>query len=153
MHLPGYWHFDAVRVREVHRGVGGEYSFGDHAVHACDDVWKLATAAKFHADAAVARKPAGAGEHQVAKSCQARHGFSTPPASRCQSRDFSQTSRDQRSDRVVAETQAIADSSSDGDDVFERAPQFHANHIVIGVNAKRWISKLALHRVAQSFVR
>jgi hypothetical protein len=54
VHLLGDGHFHASAMSEAHGGCGGEDSFGDHAVHAGDDVGQFLSAAEFDSHAAIA---------------------------------------------------------------------------------------------------
>lgn len=55
VHLFGDRHLDAAGMGEANGGGGGEDPFGDHAVHAGDDVRELSSAAEFDAYAAITR--------------------------------------------------------------------------------------------------
>src|SRR5581483_8283145 len=145
-HLRGDGHLHAVLARQVHGGVGGEHAFGDHAVHAGDDVVQPASAPELHADGAIAREAAGAGEHQVAHAGQAEHGFAAPSAGHHQPGYFGEATRDQRGNGVVSQAKTIANTGGDGDDVLERAAQLDAGHVVIRVDAKSRIAQFTLHR-------
>ena len=49
----------------------------------------------------------------------------------------------------MAQSESVADTAGDGDDVLERSPQFHADDIVVGVKAEPRIAELALHGLGQ----
>ncbi len=53
----------------------------------------------------------------------------------------------------MSQTQAIADAGSDGHNIFQRAPQFHANHIFVGIDPKVRIAEFALHQLPEFGVR
>src|ERR1700722_13097721 len=95
VHLLGDGHFHSAGTRQADRRGGGENSFCDCAVHACDNFSELASAAEFHAHAAVARQASGAGENQIAQAGEACHGFSASATGHDQARHFSQAPRDQ----------------------------------------------------------
>src|SRR5208282_1168858 len=65
VHLLGDGHLNPVRAGQFKGGVGGENAFRYAAPHAGDDLRKLAAAAQFDTDAAVAGKVSGAGQNQV----------------------------------------------------------------------------------------
>src|SRR6266581_2526551 len=88
---------------------------------------KFASAAQFHADAAVARESACARENQVAQACQSRHGFLTAAASDHEPSDLCQSTGDQGRDRIVSEAQAVTNTSGDRNDVLKRAAHFFFN--------------------------
>ena len=67
------------RMGQADGGAGGHDAFGDHAVHAADDLIEFASMAEFHAYAAVAGEPAGAGEHQVSQAGEAAMVSARPP--------------------------------------------------------------------------
>ncbi len=131
-------------------GVGGEHAFGDHAVHTGDDFVELASLAEFDADGAIARQASGAGEHQIAHTGEAGHGFGTAAASDGQARDFGEAAGDERGDGVVAQTEPVADAGGDGDHVLQRAAEFDADDVVVGVDPEVGVTELALHGQARS---
>ena len=110
-----------------------------------DDVGQFAAFAQFNADAAVAREISGAGQNQIAQSGESGHGVEASAAGHDQARHFGETARDQRRHRIVAEAEAIANAGSDGDDVLQRAAQLHADHVVVGIDAKAGIVERLLH--------
>ena len=103
IHLLGDRHFDAVSASQPDRGLGGEDTFRDRAVHAGDDVRQFAAAAQFDAYAAIARESAGTGEHQVAQAGESGHGFLAAAAGHGQARDLSQAAGDESSNGIVAQ--------------------------------------------------
>ena len=125
--------------------VGRQHAFGDHAVHAGDDVVQVAAASEFDADGAIAREAAGAGEHEIAQSGQSRHGFRATAAGDDQARDLRQSAGDERGHRVVSQAEPVTNAGGNGDDVLERAAQLHSYDVIIGVNPKARIAELALH--------
>ena len=145
MHLLGDGHFDVAGVSQAYGCSCGEDSFGDHAVHAGDDLGQFLAAAEFDADAAVAREAAGASEDQVAESGESGHGFGAAAAGDDEASHLRKPARDQRGDGIVSQPKAVADSGGDGNDVLERASEFDADYIAIGVDAKAGIAELLLH--------
>ncbi len=149
VHLFGDGHFHVAGVSQADGGGGGEDAFGDHAVHAGDDFGELLAAAEFDADAAIARQAAGAGEDEVAESGESGHGFGAASAGDDEARHFGQAARDEGGDGVVAEAEAVADSGGDGDGVLQRAAEFHADHVVVGVDAEARVAEFLLHGAQQ----
>jgi hypothetical protein len=45
----------------------------------------------------------------------------------------------------VPEAETIADSSGDGDGILQRAPQFNANYVAVGIDAKSRIAEFLLY--------
>jgi hypothetical protein len=45
----------------------------------------------------------------------------------------------------MPESQAVANTGSDCNNVFQRAPEFYASHIGIRVDAKTWITEFSLN--------
>ena len=109
----------------------------------------LRPAAQFDAYAAIARESAGAGEHQVAQAGEPGHGFLAAAAGHSQARDLSQAAGDESGNGIVAESQPVAHAGRDGDYVFQRAAEFHSDHIVVGVEPEAGIAEFALHRFRQ----
>jgi hypothetical protein len=66
MHLLGDRYFHSVSSRKLHGGVGGVNTFGDHAVHASDNLGQFASAPEFDSYGTISRKASGAGEHKIA---------------------------------------------------------------------------------------
>ena len=121
IHLRGDGHFNSARTSEFDGCMSREYAFGHHAMHGCDDLRKLASAAQLNSHAAVARKATGAGEDEIAQPCESGHRILAAPARYDQAGDLCQTARDQGSDGVVPKSQAITNSGSDGNDVLQCA--------------------------------
>ena len=88
MHLLRDGHFDVHLFGKADSSVSGQYAFGDHAVHAGNDVVELPSFAEFDADGAVARKASGAGENEVAHAGQSGERFLASAASDGETGDF-----------------------------------------------------------------
>lgn len=116
-------------------GARAAYALGRDA--AGQDVGQLAAGADFQAHAAVARQFAGRGQYQVAQAGQAGEGFGLRAQGDAETGHFGQAARDQRGAGVGAQRQAVADAAGHGDDVLERAPDFHADQVGAGVDAQR----------------
>ena len=134
IHLFRDRHLDAAGASQSDRGLSGEHAFRDCAVHAGNDFGQFAAAAQFDADAAIARKSSGAGEHQVSQAGEPGHGFLAAAAGHGQSCDLSQAASDESGDGIVAESQPVAHSGRDGDNIFQRSSEFHSHNIVVGVD-------------------
>ena len=52
----------------------------------------------------------------------------------------------------MAESQSVAHSGRDGDDVFQRAAKFHSDHVVVGVDPEAGIAEFTLHGFRQPSV-
>ena len=98
VHLLGDGHLDAARLRQADGGGGGEDSFGDHAVHAGDDLRELFAAAEFDAYAAISRQASGAGEDEVAEAGESGHGFGAAAAGDDEAGHFGKAAGDQGGD-------------------------------------------------------
>src|ERR1700680_4925469 len=149
VNLLGNWHLNLARVRQANRRRGCEHSLGNHAVHVSDDFGQFSFPAEFNANSAVAGKTSRAGEDQITQARQARHGFGPSSAGHYQARHFGEATRDQRSYGIVSQTQAVADAGGDRHNIFQRAPQFHANHIVVGIDPEARIAEFPLHQVPE----
>src|ERR1700736_2185291 len=149
VNLLGNWHLNLARVRQTNRRRGGEHSLGNHAVHVSDNFGQFSFPAEFNANSAVAGKTSRRGEDQITQARQSRHGLGPPPAGHYQARHFGEAARDQRSYGIVTQTQAVADAGGDGHNIFQRAPEFHANHIVVGIDPKARIAEFPLHQMPE----
>jgi hypothetical protein len=89
-----------------------------------------------HADLAIAGKVTGAREHEVAQAGEAREGLGTPAHCGAQARDFGEAARDERSARVAAEREPVADAGGDGDHVLECAAHLDADQVVARIDAQ-----------------
>ena len=88
-------------------------------------VSQFAPLPELHADAAVARQSAGAGQHQVAEPGKSRHGLALSAASHRQARDFRQPARDECRHGIVAQSESVAHPGGNGNHVLQRAAQLH----------------------------
>src|SRR5579859_8065514 len=136
VHLLGDGHFYASRASQADGCGGSEDSFCDHAVHGGDDVGELFPATEFDAYAAIAGQTAGTGKDEVAEARESSHGFGAPTASHHEPRHLGQAASDESGCGIVAETQSVGDSSGDGDHVLQGAAQFHADHVVVRIDAE-----------------
>ena len=105
--------------------------------------------AERHADAAVARERAGAGQDEIAHAGQAGERLEPSAEGDGELRHLVETARDQRRGRVRAEAEAFEDAGGDGDDVLQRAGQLDAGDVVRVVEAER----RRRHRVLHLFAR
>src|SRR5215472_9190246 len=153
VHLFGDWHLYAARMRQSNRGRRREYSFCDHAVHSSDDIGEFLAAPEFYTNAAVARESPGAGENEVAKSGESGHGFRAPATSDDQACHLGKTASDERSYRIVAQAEPVANAGSDRNDVLERTTELDSDDIGIGVDAKALVTELLLDGAQQCCVR
>ena len=123
-------------LREADGGGSGKDSFGDHAVHGSDDLREFFAAAEFDANTAVAGETARAGEDEVAKTGESGHGFGAASAGDDEAGHFGEAPGNEGRCGIVSEAQAVADAGGDGNDIFQRAAEFDADDIVIGVDAE-----------------
>src|SRR5215469_376023 len=142
-HLFSDGHFDACFVSEGACGGGSSYSFRDHA-HGGEDVIELSAAREFDADETVAAQIAGASQNQIAHSGETGESVAVGAQGGPEARYFGEAARDESSDGVMAQSETLGDSGGDGDNVFQRAAEFRADYVFIGVQAQRWAGKLAL---------
>lgn len=105
---------------------------------------KSAAAAEFDAHTAVARKTSGTGEDEIAETGESGHGILAAAAGHDQAGDLGQAAGDQGRDRVVSQSEAIANPGGDGDNILQRAAKFHASYITVGINAKTRITEFSL---------
>src|SRR5580704_1454986 len=153
VHLSGDGHFHLMNTCQFDRSVCGENSLRHHAVHARNDVRQFTTTAEFNTNTAIAGQSSRAGQHQISQAGQSSHGFWLPAAGYHQARHLRQAAGDERRNRVMAQSQPVANSGSDRDGILQRASQFHADHVVVGINPKLRIAELILHGFGQPIVR
>ena len=149
VYLLGDGHFDVARAGQVRGRGSGEDAFRDHSVHGGNDIRKSAATAQFDADATVARESTGAGKNQIAQARQSRHSFGAAAAGYDQPRYFRQAACDQPCYGIVPQAESITNSGGDGYNVFERAAEFHANYIAIGIDAEVGVAEFLLHNLRQ----
>src|SRR5215469_2065039 len=119
MHLLGDGHLDAHRASQPHRGVCGENTFCNHAVHSSNDVPQIAAVAELDTDTAITRESAGAGQYKIAESSQPCHGFGTATTRHDQAGDLRQAARDECGNAVVAEIESVTDACRNGHDILQ----------------------------------
>ncbi len=69
----------------------------------------------------------------------------TAAAGHCQTRDLSQAASDESCDGIVTESEPVAHSRRDRDNIFQRAAEFHSHDIVVGIKTESGIAEFALH--------
>ena len=104
----------------------------------------LLSATQFDSHTTVARQAAGTREDQIAQARESSHRILAATTRHDQPGDLRQAAGDQRRNGVVAESDAIANSGRNGDDVLQCAAEFHADHVTVGVNAETGIAELSL---------
>src|SRR5258708_30465766 len=114
------------------------------------NIWGLFSfRAEYNAAWGVGEKPPRGGGDETPRPRESRHGLGPPPAGHYQACHFGEATRDQRSYGIVSQTQAVADAGGDRHNIFQRAPQFHANHIVVGIDPKARIAEFPLHQLPE----
>ena len=146
-HLFGDGHFDVVGTRQAEGGGGGADALRYFAVQVGENLRQLAALAQFDADHAVARERAGAGEHQIAQAGESGKRFCLAAAGHGEARNLGDAPGDEASSGVVPKAQAGDDTGGDGNDVLERAAEFDADDVVIGVEAECRARELPLEVV------
>ena len=135
-HLFGDRHFDAMAAGEAERGARGEDTFSDFSTEALKDFRELAALSEGFTDGAVTAEGAGAGENEVADAGEAGESVTLAAAGYGEAGDFRDAAGDKGGGGVVAEADPGGDTSGDGDDVFERPPEFDADDVGGGVEAE-----------------
>ena len=108
-----------------------------------------AALAELDADGAVAREGAGAGEDEVADAGEAGEGLAAAAAGDGEAGDLGDAAGDEGGGGVVAEVEAVDDAGGEGDDVLERAAEFDAGDVVVGVEAEGGRGEFALDASAR----
>ncbi len=102
--------------------------------------------------AAITRQAAGTSQDQIAQSSQTGHGTGFSAACDHQPRHLRQSAGDQRGYGVVPQIKTGKDARSDGNNIFQGAPEFHADNIVVGVDTESRIAEFLLHRHCDIFI-
>ena len=89
----------------------------------------------------------GAGEHQVPQAGKSGQRFPAASASHRQAGDLGDSAGDDGRRAVVPQAQAGGDAGGNRDDVLERATQFHADHIIIGIDPQAGRAEFLLQPV------
>src|SRR5258706_4450107 len=124
-----------VIARQSKGSAGGRIAFGD-GTHPGDNVCRRFAASDSFAESPVAAVPRKTGDHQVAKAAESGKRFELRTTRDAQPANFNYRTSDQRSLGIIAEAQSVADSSGDGDYIFERPPQLKAEQVGGRVNTK-----------------
>ena len=133
-------HLDAVlpgqradRGRGAH-ALGNVSQVGEH-------VRQRLSARKRETDAPVARKIAGARQHEIAQSRKPHHRFAPPAERRAKAAGLRKAARDERSPRVVPEAQTVTRAGRDREHVLHRAADLDPRDVVALVGAQRFRAK------------
>ncbi len=132
--------------------LGVPHAFGHH-LHGTEDGVDLLAAAQSLADGVVAGMLGGARHDQVAHAGQSAHGFGRSAVGHDKASHLGKSPRNQRRARVVAETHAVRTADGDGEHVFHRAADFHADGVAGGVDAERGAGPDFLHAFGGRLVR
>src|SRR3974390_1885510 len=111
---------DVMFASKLEGRTSGGVTFGN-GLRTGGNIGRIFTAPDSFAETAIAAMPGKAGDHQVAQAAQAGEGFGLRAASDAEAGDFGDGRSDQGRLRVVAESQAVADTGGQGDDVFDGA--------------------------------
>ena len=152
VHLLGDRHLDVPGSGQTDSRSGGENPFRNHAVHAGKNFRQLSAATKFYTYAAIAGESAGASQHQVSETGEARHGFRFASAGDDQASHLRQAACDEAGNGVVPQAEPRANSSGDGDCILQRSAKFDADGIFVGINAKAGMAEFLLDGARQFFV-
>lgn len=105
--------------------LGGEHALCHRAAHGGCDVGQLLALADAQPHGAVAAEVPHAGQHGVAHASQAGQGERVGAQCHSKARDLVQASGDERGAAVVAKAGAVAHTTGDGKDVFQRSAQLN----------------------------
>src|SRR5436190_13095535 len=126
--------FDIKLAGELPGGLGSGIAFG-RGPGGGDGV-ELFAAADAFAEGAVAAQFRIAGASEIAEAAEARESFGSSADSDAEAANFDDAAGDEGGFGVVTEAEAVTRAGGDGDDVLERAAEFDAERIGVGVNAK-----------------
>ena len=150
-HQRGDRQFDAEAFGQAHHFVGGLHRL-DHLADGGHRFGDRLAAAQGQAQAAVARKIARAGKHQVAQAGQAHQGFGLAADGDVEPQHFVQAAGDQAGAGIEAQRHAVGDAGGDRQHVFHRAAEFGAEHVVAGVGAESGAVQRFGHVLGKAFV-
>src|SRR5262249_32294925 len=102
------------------------------------------------ADMSVAAVPADTGRNEIPNARQTVESLIIGSRGHAEPGYFDHAAREKRGLGIVAESQPIADTGRDSDDVLERSCQFYSNCITIGVHAETFGGESLLNPVRQA---
>jgi hypothetical protein len=98
--------------------------------------------------------PPGAGEDQISQASETRPWFQRLPPQATTRRVISARPRVMSAaTELCPRPRPCANAGGDGDCIFQRAPEFHAYNVRVGVNPKAGIAEFLLHRSRESCIR
>lgn len=116
---------------------GCEHSFG-HGRHGLFDGLQGNSFSEFFADESIAAVSAVAGGDEITESGESEEGFCFSSEGCTETYHFAEPASDECGFGIVAEAEAIADTSGDGDHVFQGTAKFDAEEIRIGIDSQKF---------------
>jgi len=142
---------DGVAPRQRQRGRDRARALRDHARLALDRRGTLALGQR-HAELAVARETACAGQDEVAHTCEARQRAGDGAESDRQARHLRQAARDERGTRVLAEAEPVGDAGGDRHDVLQGTAELDPGDVPVRVETELTRAQTALKEGGQRVV-
>ena len=128
-------HFDAEVPGQLGDFTGGTYPFG-HVTQFFQNLRQRLASRQRQTDASVARKVAGTGQDQVAHASQAHEGITLAAEHFTQAGNFGKATGNQCRAGVEPKPQAIGNAGGDSQHVLDRAADFDAGKVIVGINAQ-----------------
>ena len=119
----------------------------------CNRLLHSLAAGQRQTDLAIARQITRGGEHQVAQSTQSHEGVRAGAQGQAQSRHLGQTARNQGGPGIKTQIQAVTQTGGNRQHIFNCAPHFHTDQVVIGIDAHGRTVKGGDQRVAHCQMR
>src|SRR5436190_793904 len=128
-------HADAVATRERERRGDRPHPLGDHASPVLNGGDRLAPCER-DAELAVARETPGAREDEVAQAREPREGRGHRAERHGEPRHLGEPPRDERSARVLAETEPVDEAGRDRHHVLQRPARLDAHDVAVRVESE-----------------
>ena len=133
--LFGDWQLDAMIPRKRKQSRGCTHSFGHH-LHLRKDVGQCAPPAQFKSDVPIAAEFPGTSQDQVTEAGETTGGLEFSAQGDDQTGHFRKTTRDERSERVVAETKPLASPRRNGHHILCGSGKLHTQNIFVAVETE-----------------
>ena len=140
----GNGHFHIQNGGHLQGGPGSIHPL-DHILHTGLDFRPKAAAAQLLPHIAIAAQGAVAGGNQIPQAGQAGKGSRLRPGGYAEAGYFGQAPADKSGFAVGPQVQPVGNARAQGNDVFQRPTQFHADHIIAGIDPESGRKQPFLH--------
>ena len=133
MRLIDDWGFDPELARALEGAAGGRNALGD-GFHSPSDVVKVLALAKLLTKPAVAAVRAETGRNQVADATQTLKGARLSAHRHPEANQLSNRASDERRFGIITETEPVANSGRNGENILQRPTELDAYDLVTRIN-------------------